>query len=222
MQIYIAAQKSCQPQTACYIINHCQLINAPIDAPIERTAVQRKSIHIRPAIPDDLADILAIKNHYIETSSAMWYEHPLGQSEINAWWAEHAGRADRPIYVAVEAPPDASDESLTGGGSILGRVVGYASLSDFRSHDGYRHTAENSVYLLPGYEGMHLASDLMRAAIDAARAAGLRVVTAWIDGENQRSIDFHSHLGFEMVGMMKNIGILRGQLRDVVIMDLEL
>lgn len=188
--------------------------------------MKRPSIHIRPAAAGDLNGILAIKNHYIETSSAMWYEHPLSWENMEGWWAEHAGRANRPVYVAVDtAPGNAGTETgpeAAPAGDEEDRIVGYASLSDFRSHDGYRHTAENSVYLLPGYEGMHLAADLMVAAIDAARPAGLRVVTAWIDGENRRSIDFHRRLGFEMVGTMKNVGILRGKLRDVVIMDLEL
>lgn len=167
----------------------------------------RDEVIIRPAGERDLAGILAIKNHYIINSAAMWYEEALTEGEIQSWWAEHRGREDRPVYVAQNG---------------MGEIVGFASLSDFRAHDGYRYTAEDSVYVLPGHEGLGLGRRLLETAIRAGAAAGLRVVTAWIDGENQRSIDFHRQLGFVLVGTMENIGVLRGERRSVTIMDLEL
>lgn len=171
---------------------------------------QKQDIDIRRARIGDLRGIMEIKNDYIDHTSAMWRTRHVGMEEMLLWWGEHNTPA-RPIFVAAEGAAGGYES-----------IVGYASLSTFRQADGYRYTAENSVYLLPGYEGRGLGRALMRQVLLEGAAAGLRIITAWIDSENQKSVAFHGRLGFQMVGTMRDVGMIGGESRHVTIMDLDL
>ena len=160
---------------------------------------------IRPALPKDVPALMGIMNHYRRHSTAIWTRELCTPEDVRGWIKEH----DAPRRCALVAEED-------------GQILGYASLSCFRPYYGYRYTAENSIYLLPGQERRGLGTRLMQELLKKAGALGLRIVTAWIDGENTASIAFHKALGFELVGTMKDVGMLDGVSRSVVILDYDL
>lgn len=168
-----------------------------------------QEIIIRPARIADLRDIMSIQNYYIENSFALWRTTPYSMEEMLKWWSEH-NRSTHPIYVAVLKAPGRE------------HVVGFAALSAFRMNDGYRFCAENSLYVLPLYIGKGLGKALMNQLLTTAKAAGVRIVTAWIDSENENSIDFHKSLGFVPIGTMPEVGETKGSVRSVSILDLNL
>src|ERR1700761_2557210 len=90
---------------------------------------------IRPAAAGDAEAIRAIRNDVIEHSTAMWTTKLLTADDGRAWMAENLAR--RSAY-AVETAGD---------------VIGFASWSPWRPKDGYRHTVEDSLYLLAGHQG---------------------------------------------------------------------
>jgi len=170
---------------------------------------QMGDIEIRSASINDLRAIMDIKNYYINNTYILWRKNCLTMEEMLLWWGEHRRNA-HPILVAVEQQS---------GGEF---VIGYANLSSFREAEGYKHTAENSIYLLPEYEGKGLGRKLMKKLLNAGVRAGIRVVTAWIDAENESSIAFHESLGYSLVGTMADVGMIDEKLRSVVILDINL
>ena len=158
-------------------------------------------MRIRDAGGSDMAPLRDIMNHYRKNSRSLWETALLTDDDVETWLNEHSRRP----YAALVAEEEG--------------VVGFASLSCFRPYSGYRLTAENSIYLSPGYEGKGHGGALMRALLLRARENGLRVVTAWIDAENWNSVRFHERYGFRYVGCMRDVGMLDGEFRSVVIMQ---
>ena len=162
-------------------------------------------MQIRDAREDDLPALKAMMNHYRQNTHYNWEKPLLTDADMHAWLKEHAVLP----YAALIAEED-------------GELLGYASLSGFRPHSGYRFTAENSVYTVPGQEGNGVGRVLLHALLERAKENGLRVVTAWIDAENTRSTLFHERHGFSYVGTMRGVGALDGQKRDVVILQYDI
>ena len=91
------------------------------------------TLRIRPAAPDDATFINDLRNHYVRTSVAIYSEVETTLEERLRWLT---GRdADRhPVTVAT----------------LDGEPAGWASLSPaMQPADGYRFTAEDSVYVRP-------------------------------------------------------------------------
>jgi phosphinothricin acetyltransferase len=102
----------------------------------------------------------------------------------------------------------------------LGAVIGWGIIKKYSPRIGYRFAAETSVFLRKteirkGY-GTHLKS----AVIDRCRELGYHHLVAKIWATNTASIEYNTRLGYEMVGIQKEIGYVDGEWRDVAIMQL--
>jgi L-amino acid N-acyltransferase len=159
---------------------------------------------IRPAAAHDAEAIRAIRNDVIEHSTAMWTTKRLTQADGKTWIAEHLAR--RSAYVAET--PDA--------------VIGFASWSPWRPKDGYRHTVEDSLYLVAGHQGRGIGTELLRTLIVAAAESGAHVMMASIEATNAPSVALHSRLGFELVGTAREVGRKFGRWLDLTMMRLAL
>ncbi len=159
---------------------------------------------IRPATRDDVPAILEIYNEAVLNTTATYDYEPGTLQQRQAWFDEHTSRR-YPVYVAA-------DEG--------GFVAGWSSLGEFRSRVGYRHTAEDSIYVAAGWRGRGIGKQLMPPLIDAARALGLRAVIAAIDADSAASLHLHELFGFERVAHLKQVGFKFGRWLDVVYMEL--
>ena len=159
---------------------------------------------IRPAAADDAEAIRAIRNDVIEHSTAMWTTKRLTQEDGKTWMEEHLAR--RSAYVA----------------EIPGEVVGFASWSPWRPKDGYRHTVEDSLYLVAGHQGRGIGTELLRTLIAAAAESGAHVMMASIEATNAPSIALHARQGFELVGTAREVGRKFGRWLDLSMMRLAL
>lgn len=162
------------------------------------------SYDIKIASIEDIKGINNIVNYYIKNSGANWGWQPRSIEDAKEWFLSHSFDI-HPIFVAKK------DD---------GTILGYSSLSPFRSKQGYWPVAENSIYVDKDYHGKNIGKDLMKALIDHAHASKLEVITAWIDSENKSSIDFHIKWRFEIVGEMKNIGDKWDERRSVTILQI--
>ncbi len=160
---------------------------------------------IRDACPADLSAIAGIMNYYRAHTTHIWDRTPVDANTMDVWLRGHSALP----YCALVAEDD-------------GKVIGYASLSRFRPHSGYAKTAEDSIYLEPGFAGHGYGATLMKALLDQAKQNGLRIVTAWIDSRNTQSVKFHERMGFELVGIMKDVGLTDGTPASVIIMQIDL
>lgn len=99
-------------------------------------------------------------------------------------------------------------------------VLGYAYASTYRPRAAYAHTVENSVYLRPDAIGHGLGQRLLSALIEACEARGLRQMVAVVgDSANTASIRLHEKLGFDRVGVLRNIGHKHGRWLDSVLLQ---
>lgn len=156
----------------------------------------------------DAEAVRAIRNDAIEHTTAIWTSVTETPEEAVAWWGELVGRGA--AYVAEV------------GRGTGGNVVGYASWAQWRAKEGYRHTVESSVYVAHGRHGGGIGRQLMTALIAAARRSGAHVMLADIESGNTASIALHTALGFETVGVLREIGTKFDRWLDLTIMRLAL
>lgn len=159
---------------------------------------------IRNATEADLPGILAIYNEVIRTSSAVYTEQEATLPDRQDWLAARTAQG-YPVLVA-EDPADAS-------------VLGYATFGDFRPWPGYRHTVEHSVYVRTDARGRGLGAALIQPLFGLASALGKHVMVAGIDAANPASIRLHERLGFEKVGLLREVGTKFGRWLDLVFMQ---
>ena len=103
-----------------------------------------------------------------------------------------------------------------------GIVAGYAYASLLRSRKAYQWSAEASVYTHPDYYKRGIGRALYRALFAVLKAQGFFTVFTGITQPNPASIGFHEAMGFEAVGVYKNIGFKQGGWHDVAWYGMEL
>ena len=162
------------------------------------------SILIRPAIRADVPGILDIYNEAVLNTTASYDYEPSTLEKRLEWFDSHCAQ-NYPIFVAI----DEQDH-----------LVGWSSLSEFRTRIGYRFTAENSVYVAVGRRGRGIGKLLLRPLIDAAHHLKLHAVIAVIDADNCASLHIHETFGFERAGVFKQVGYKFDRWLDVVYMQL--
>jgi L-amino acid N-acyltransferase YncA len=160
---------------------------------------------VRDAVPADAADLLAIHNEAVRTTSAIWDEDEVELAD-RAAWLDRRLAAGLPVLVAEDA----------------GTVVGYASYGPWRERSGYRHTAENALYVLSSHHGRGLASLLMDALLERARHDDLHRLVAMIESGNTVSIDLHVRRGYRVVGRLPEVGRKFDRWLDLTILQLDL
>jgi L-amino acid N-acyltransferase YncA len=102
------------------------------------------------------------------------------------------------------------------------RVVGFAYASQHRPRAAYRWAADVGIYVDPAHQGKGAGRRLYEALLDLMRRQGLRVACAGITLPNDASVGLHEALGFERVGVYRDIGYKAGAWHDVVWMQLAL
>ncbi|WP_460072473.1 N-acetyltransferase family protein [Streptomyces sp. YKOK-I1] len=162
------------------------------------------AVTVRRARPGDAEAVRAIRNHAVETSTALWTDTPQSPAEGVAWLAAHRERGS--AFVA----------------EVDGEVAGYAVYGPWRELDGYRETVEDSVYVREGRHGLGIGSALLDALVAAAREAGHHVMIAAIETGNTASVRLHERFGFQDAGTLREVGLKFGRRLDLTLMRLTL
>lgn len=102
---------------------------------------------------------------------------------------------------------------------VEGTVVGWGVLKRYSARTGYRFAGETSVYLRRDRRGRGYGTRLQRALLELARRHGYHHLVAKIWASNAASIAMHEKLGFEVVGVQREIGWVGGRWRDVAILQ---
>ncbi len=160
---------------------------------------------IRDASMKDLAAIKGIWDYYIQNTTANWRYDGYTEQEMQQWFSQH-GAPDRPVLVVEEQ----------------GRILGFGALSTFRASPGYKRTAEDTIYLVSDALGRGMGMQLMNALLKRGKAGGLLQVVSMIDSLNTSSIRFHTKLGFDTVGVLKDVGEKFGKTLSCVVMQKQL
>ncbi len=157
---------------------------------------------IRPAEPSDAAEIMAIYNPVVLTSTATFDLVPRTLDEQRSWLSDRAGA--RVVLVAE------TDD---------GSVTGFAALSPYRDRAAYSTTVEDSVYIHAEHRGRGVGRLLLDTLVDTARAHGFHAVMARIVADHEASIRLHEQCGFEKVGHEREVGRKFARWLDVTLME---
>ena len=132
---------------------------------------------IRPITQDDIASCLDIYNYEVVNGVATLDLEPRTLTEWQEWYEAHQ-TSEHCIFV----------------GLMDDVVVGYASLSPYRTKDAFKSTVELSIYIHQGYRGKGVAS----------------VITAG----NATSTALHERFGFTYCGLTPQVGFKHGKYQD--------
>lgn len=103
-----------------------------------------------------------------------------------------------------------------------GMVVGYAFATPFKERPAYRWSTSVSVYVADNARGTGVGRALYESLFARLRERGFRMAVAGITLPNEASCGLHEALGFELVGVNREIGWKQGGWRDVGWYQLEL
>ena len=87
-----------------------------------------------------------------------------------------------------------------------GVFLGFASCGPYRPHQGYLHSAELSVYVVPSARRSGVGTMLMAGLEEACRSRGIHTLIGVIDSENLPSIALHRKCGYELAGTIRDAG----------------
>jgi phosphinothricin acetyltransferase len=160
-------------------------------------------MEIRSAVEADLPAILAVYNEIIASSTAIYTERALSLDERQAWF-ENRGRSGFPVLAGFNGR----------------ELLGFASFADWRPWpDGYRYTAEHSVYVRVDVRRRGIGTALMTALMPRAAAMGKHVMIGAIDADNAGSLRLHAKLGFEKVAHFREVARKSGRWLDLIFMQ---
>lgn len=163
---------------------------------------------IRPASPEDAAALLDIYAPYVERT-AVTFEYDVPSPEA------FAGRVARTLarypYLAVETE---------------GEVVGYAYAGPFKERAAYDWAVETSVYVRRDARRRGIGRALYGALERCLGAQGILNLNACIacperpdEYLTRDSVEFHSRLGYRLVGEFRQCGYKFGRWYDMVWME---
>ena len=162
-----------------------------------------RQVEVRPATRADAAAVAAIYGHHVLHGVGTFDETPPGADEMATRMAT-VSEAGLPWFVAEAGE----------------RVLGYACARLYNPRSGYRFCVEDSVFVAPEACGRGLGRRLLATVIDACTTLGRTQMVAVIgDSGNEASIRLHQALGFQRVGVLKQLGFKNGRWLDVVLMQ---
>jgi phosphinothricin acetyltransferase len=143
---------------------------------------------LRDATPDDAPAIADIYAGYVRDSIATFELVPPDADEmrrriarVTATWPWMVAEAD-------------------------GRVLGWAYAIGWKERAAYRHSAETTIYLDAGATGRGLGRRLYGALLERLPALGVRVAIGGVSLPNPASVALHEALGYEPVGVFREVG----------------
>lgn len=98
-------------------------------------------------------------------------------------------------------------------------LTGYAYANPYRHRPAYRWTAEVSVYVAPHWHGRNVASGLYEKLFEILSAQNIRIALAGVTLPNPKSQRFHEKMGFEQIGIYREVGYKFGHWHDVMWMQ---
>jgi phosphinothricin acetyltransferase len=155
-------------------------------------------IVVRDATAADLPAMAAIYDEQVRTSVATFDTEPRG----TAYLGEKLAGADEGNVVLVACTAE-------------GTLLGYAFSGPFRPRPAYAGTKEVSVYLAEPARGRGLGRTLYAALLARLDVApGVHTQVAVVALPNDASVALHLTMGFEQVGVLRQVGHKFGRYVD--------
>ncbi len=154
---------------------------------------------VRPARKEDIPALLEIYNHEVINGAATLDINPKTLPQWEEWFSLHT----TPEHFILTA-------------EVNGVPAGYASLSEYRSKEAFRSTAELSVYVGQEYRRQGVATALIAEVLKTAESSGtLHSVVSVITAGNEASERLHEKFGFLPCGTLHEVGFKHGKYRNI-------
>ena len=160
-------------------------------------------IDVRLATTADAEAIRAIYNAEVTGTTFVFDIRPRSLEDQVKWLDAHAGA--HPAVVAVDRGN--------------GTVVGFGSLSPYRSRPAYSTTVEDSIYVHADQRGHGVGRLLLAELVRLGTAHGFHAMIGRIVDKNEASIKLHVACGFMLVGIEREVGRKFGRWLDVAVMQ---
>ena len=154
-------------------------------------------VMVRPARCEDVAAIATIYNESVRRSTATFDTEPKSEQDRLDWLQRRESR--HPVLVAERN----------------GQIVGWAAVSEWSERPAYAQTAEASLYVAESQRGQGIGRLLLEQLVAAARNAGLHTILARVTGGNAASLRLGEAVGFQQVGVMREVGLKFGRRLNV-------
>jgi len=116
---------------------------------------------------------------------------------------------------------DSKGENL-GVANQKGEILAWGSLSDYRPCEGYRITAEISVYVAPEARGKGLGRRLVNFMLESAPKFGIENIVALIFSSNSASLNLFAKFGFARWGELPEVCDMGGKIESLTILGKKL
>src|SRR3954454_11717279 len=160
-------------------------------------------VDVRLATAADAEPIRAIYNAEVTGTTFVFDIRPRSVADQIEWLDDHAGA--HPAIVATDGDS--------------GAVIGFGSLSPYRSRPAYATTVEDSVYVHSGHRGRGVGRLLLGELVRLGTARGFHAMIGRIVDRNEPSIKLHEACGFQLVGIEREVGRKFGRWLDVAVMQ---
>lgn len=155
-------------------------------------------MNIRTASPADAAAVAAIYDPIVRDTTISFETEVPGEAEMRARIEKTLGSL--PWLVAEDA---------------AGALCGYAYASRHRERAAYQWSVDVSVYVRKDLRGQGVGRRLYGRLLPLLADLGYCQVFAGIALPNAGSVRLHEALGFEAIGVYRNVGFKHGAWRDV-------
>lgn len=157
----------------------------------------------------DAQAVAAIYDDAVRTTTATFDTEPKTIANRAAWLASHDARfsafiAEDTAWKGTRA--ELPDAAIPESADVAGAVVGWATISRWSERCAYDGTGETSIYVRPDMRGKGVGTVLARSLVDHARGANFHVLLARIVTGNEASERMHAALGFQRIGVMREVG----------------
>ncbi len=130
-----------------------------------------------------------IYNKAVLTTTATFDTEPKTLAERAEWFQHHGTR--HPVLIAETS----------------GKVVGWASLTEYSPRRAYDLTAESSVYIKSEFQGQGIGRALQEAIIAEARRLKYHTLIAHVTAESAASMRLHETSISASVGLFEGSGV---------------
>lgn len=166
----------------------------------------KNDIKIRPALFEDLSDIVTIYNEAIRTRKATGNLWEFTVKERVEWFKKH-NQDTFPIYVA----------------ELNGDVVGYVNLSEYRpGREAMAKIGEVSFFLKNEYKRIGIGSALLDHVIKDCPRIGKNTLIGFVLDINHESVMLLTKYGFEEWGRLPKTINIDDQVHDHLIYGLKI
>ena len=167
---------------------------------------------LRDARERDADAIAEIYNESVRAGDATMDDVEKTPDDIRS---QLAGFSKRETILVLEDPPTGTDPE-----NSTGRIVGWGIIKRYSDRLGYRFCCETAVYLRRDQVGRGLGTRMKKALVERCKLYGYHHLVAKIFADNEASIAYNLRLGYEKVGVQREIGWKNGTWKDVVILQL--